>query len=251
VALAGRFPRRWWLAAAVVFAAFGFLFALGSGPLLSLGTHRLRSAELRHDARVLERRIGVVGTPVRVEKVSDTTKEINAESVGVGPTKRVIIWDTLLDGRFPNREIRFAIAHELGHVLRNHVWKGVAWFALLFLPGAFVLAAVTRRRGGLGDPGVLPFGMLVLTVLQLVLLPAENVVSRRYEAEADWVALRTTQDPRSARAIFRRFSSVDLAQPSPPTWDYVLLENHPTVMQRIAMVEAFRNRRAEASPAGS
>jgi STE24 endopeptidase len=78
-----------------------------------------------------------------------------------------------------------------------------------------------------------------------------NVVSRRYEAEADWVALRATHDPRSARSLFRRFTSVDLAQPNPPTWDYVLLENHPTVMQRIAMVEAFRNLRGEEPRGGS
>jgi Zn-dependent protease with chaperone function len=64
------------------------------------------------------------------------------------------------------------------------------------------------------------------------------------EAEADWMALRTTRDPAAARQLFRDFSTTALEQPSPPTWSYLLQSNHPTVAQRIAMVEAWRRRQA-------
>jgi Zn-dependent protease with chaperone function len=64
------------------------------------------------------------------------------------------------------------------------------------------------------------------------------------EAEADWSALRATRDPAAARSLFERFVPTTLGQPDPPTWDYLLLENHPTIDQRIAMVVAWRRRYA-------
>ena len=124
----------------------------------------------------------------------------------------------------------------------SHLWKGIGWAALFAFPLAFALAQITRRRGGLGDPGVLPYGVLVLVLLQVALTPAQNVVSRHIEAEADWVALQTTRDPASGRGLFEKFQETSLAQPNPPTWDYLFIETHPTLMQRIAMTEAWKDR---------
>ena len=94
--------------------------------------------------------------------------------------------------------------------------------------------------------------MLVLALLGIITAPLENAISRRYEAEADWLALQTTRDPGAAKRLFARFATTSLQQPSPPTWDYVFLENHPTIMQRIAMAAAWRARHAsEGSPARS
>src|SRR5207237_1648890 len=98
----------------------------------------------------------------------------------------------------------------------------------------------TRRRGGLGDPGVLPYGILVLVLLNLALTPAINVVSRRYESEADWMALLTTHDPDAGRGLFQKFARTSLQEPDPPTWSYVFFDDHPTLIQRIAMTAAWR-----------
>jgi STE24 endopeptidase len=89
--------------------------------------------------------------------------------------------------------------------------------------------------------------------LSLLATPLENVVSRRYESEADWMALQATRDPRAGREAFHSFTLIDLAQPNPPEWSYVLLDSHPTVIQRIAMTEAWatRNRTSARSQAGS
>jgi STE24 endopeptidase len=62
------------------------------------------------------------------------------------------------------------------------------------------------------------------------------VVTRHLEAEADWSALRATHDPTAGRQLFRLFASETLENPSPPWWDYVFLENHPTLLQRIEMM---------------
>ncbi|MBD0317821.1 MAG: M48 family metalloprotease [Thermoleophilia bacterium] len=244
MALARRFPRGWWLAAAPAVVAVSVGFAALHGILVSFDSHPLRNRELRRDTRALAARLGAAETPVEVQEVGNLTKRANAAAVGLGPTERIVLWDTLLDGRFGEGEVRVVLAHEFGHITRRHLWKGMAWVALIAFPGLFVLAAVTRRRGGLGDPAVLPLGLLVLVVLELALTPAVNVVSRRYEAEADWVALEATGDPASARRLFQRFARTSLSEPSPPTWGYVMFETHPTPMQRIALAESFAARRS-------
>jgi STE24 endopeptidase len=242
VGLAARLGRRWWIAATPFFIGLAALFAFLSGWLFAAGTHPVRNPPLRADVARLERQVGVTGTPVRVQKVSDWTEQANAFAAGFGPSTNVVLWDTLLDGRFSPGEVNAAVAHELGHVKRRHVLKGLLWFALFALPGAFVVAELTRRRGGMEDPGNLPYALLVLTVIGLVAAPFENVVSRRYEAEADWISLKATRDPASVERLFKRFERTSLAEPNPPLWDYVWLENHPTLMQRIAMAERYRER---------
>jgi STE24 endopeptidase len=184
----------------------------------------------------------VSGTPVRVQDVTAWTSQANAFTVGFGPSTQVIVWNTLLDGRFSRGEEDIVLAHELGHVRSRHILKGLGWTALIVAPTLWLVALATRRRGGLGDPANLPFAILFLTVLALATSPLQNAVSRRYEAEADWRALNATRDPASARALFRSFERTSLEQPSPPLWDYLMLENHPTLLQRIAMAERWQER---------
>ncbi len=232
---------RWWIAGAPVFIVLAASFALLSGWLAAVDTKPV-PARLRDDVATLERAEHVSGTPVRVQKVSDWTKEVNAFTVGYGPSTHVVLWDTLLDGRFADRQVAAVVAHELGHVRHRHIWKGLAWFALLAFPLAWAVARVTRRQGGMKDAGAVPLAVLTLVVGGLALSPLENEISRRYEAEADWAALQATRDPDAVRKVFERFAETSLAEPSPPTWDYVFLENHPTLAQRIAMAEAWRRR---------
>jgi len=73
-------------------------------------------------------------------------------------------------------------------------------------------------------------------------MPVVNVVSRRYEAEADWSALKAAKDPDAQRTLFEKFSQTSLEQPDPPGWAYLFFDNHPTLMQRIAMAEAWKKR---------
>ena len=80
-------------------------------------------------------------------------------------------------------------------------------------------------------------------MLGLLTAPVQNLVSRRYEAEADWRALNATKDPASATKLFQSFETTSLEQPNPAAWDYLWLENHPTLMQRIAMAQRYRERR--------
>jgi STE24 endopeptidase len=85
--------------------------------------------------------------------------------------------------------------------------------------------------------------LLVLVVLQVLVLPAQNLVSRREEAEADWASLQTTHDPIAARGLFRELATTSLSDPNPPAWSYLLDADHPTIMQRIAMTEAWQRQK--------
>jgi STE24 endopeptidase len=245
--VARRFQRRWWLIVAPLFVAVGAVLVVGSALLSASGAHRLRDPAIAR----LAAKEGVPGTDIRVDKVSDTTRAINAETTGVGPTTVVLLWDTLFHSGLSDQAVDFVAAHELGHAARRHILKGLAWGLLFSLPLTFLLAEATRRRGGIHRAEVVPFALLVSVVLGLLTTPLQNVVSRRYEAEADWMALQATHDPDAGREAFRSFTRVDLAEPSPPWWDYVLLENHPTVMQRIATTRAWTTSRAGSSRAGS
>jgi STE24 endopeptidase len=251
MALARRFGRGWWLVGAPLFAGLAILFAFLQGYVLAGGTTAVRAA-YRGDVAMLERREGV-DVAVREQKVSDWTKEANAFAVGIGPSTRVVLWDTLLDGRFSRGEVRVVIAHELGHVGKRHIWKGLAWVALLVFPVAFLVAEATRPAGGLGSAGAIPLAVLVLTLASLAASPIENAVSRRYEAEADWAALQATRDPAAATRLFQSFARTSLQEPNLSTWTYVLLASHPTLAQRIAMAQRWRATAARraASPGGS
>ncbi|MGH2996028.1 MAG: M48 family metalloprotease [Gaiellaceae bacterium] len=240
--LARRLGGRWWIAGAPLLAVLGAAVVLVQPLVLAPRLDPLDDPRLTAEIRALARIEGAGSIDVEVKDAHTRTTTANAEVAGIGPTRRVVLWDTLLDGRFPRAEIRFVAAHELAHVARRHLWKGLAWFCLLTLPCAFAVARTAELRGGLAEPAAVPLAALAVVSLQLALLPFANVVSRRYEAEADWVALGATRDPASARSLLRRFSATSLAQPEPPAWSYVLRSTHPSLLERMAMADAWATR---------
>jgi STE24 endopeptidase len=241
MAFAGPLRNRWWIAGVPVFAGLGLLFTFVS-PFLVGDLKPLRNQKLEAKADRYGQAQGLPDIPVKVQEVKKFTTEPNAAATGLGPSRRIIVWDTLLGKPFDDDEIGVVLAHELGHHSRHHLWKLAGWSALFTLPLAFGIAIATRRRGGMYEPRSVPVALLVAVLLQIAVTPATNVVSRRYEAEADWVALQTARDPVSAREAFVDLATTSLTDPRPPSWFYVFGENHPTITQRIAMVNAWAAR---------
>ncbi|RDI75403.1 Peptidase family M48 [Gaiella occulta] len=232
----------WWVPGAGVFVLVGALFAFAQ-PYLVTGTTPLRDPALRRAAAEIERAQGIAGVPVGVEDVSGTTSQANAYAVGFGASRKVVLWSTMVDGTFSDAEVRVVLAHEIAHHSSRHIPKGLAWFALFALPGAWLLMRLTRGRGGMGRPEAVPLALLVVAAIQLALAPAQNRISRGMEAEADWKALQTARDPAAARSLFVGFARSSLGDPDPPAWAQALLGTHPTLRQRVAMVEAWTARR--------
>ena len=235
IVAAGRWlGRRAWLGLWAAFVVLAAAYVLAYPSLLAPRLRPLENRALATQIQALGREVGLDRVEVEVRKARERTRAVNAEAIGVGPTTRVILWDTLLEPGVGRGEIRFAAAHELGHVARHHAWKGVGWFALLALPGVWVLA----RTAPWADPRSLPRLALVLLLLQLAPLPLANAISRRSEAEADAVGLRLTGDPRSAEALYRRFARTSLTDPDPPLLVHLLVDTHPTLVERIATARA-------------
>lgn len=229
----------WWIPASLAFVglALGFAFA---GPYLYPGLETPPAA-IRADADRLEAK-GLPDVPVKVEEVHEWTNDPNAFAFGLGSTRRVVLWDTLTDG-FERDEVRVVLAHELSHHEHDHIAKAVGWLAIFVVPAAFVVALVTRRRGGLGEPQAVPLALLVIVVLNLLATPLQNSGSRRYEAEADWSALQATNDPKAMESLFRRFTEEGLSDPSPPGWFHTIFDTHPSGADRVAMARAYAARR--------
>lgn len=210
-----RFGERWWLIAVPTFTALTVAVTFAT-PYALPNLKPLRDAPVAAAARSLEAKDGI-HIPVDVESVRSETSLANSEAVGLGPSRRIVVWNTLLGGRFSVSEIRFVIAHELGHQMRNHLWKSIAWTALFFVPTALFVLLAVRRRGGMSRPEAIPLALLALVLVQLALLPGQNAVSRHMEQEADWIALRTTHDPAAGRSLFVKLATTSDDEPNPPT----------------------------------
>jgi STE24 endopeptidase len=253
--LAARLGASWWLAGGPALVAAAVVLVLAQPLVIQPLFNRfepVRDRALAADIESLAARLGVHVDTVQVADASRRTTAGNAYVAGIGPTRRVVLFDTLLDGRFDRGEILAVSAHELAHVGRRHLWKGLAWFTLIAVPGVFLVAWITERRGGLAEPRLVPLGLAVGFAFFLLTLPFQNAVSRRYEAEADWLALEATGDPTSVIALDRRLVLTNLADPDPPTWYTFWLGTHPAPIDRIAMAVEFEKLRTrEAARGGS
>ncbi|MBM3677059.1 MAG: hypothetical protein FJW96_04145 [Actinobacteria bacterium] len=237
----------WWIPGAAVFTGIVAFFVVVS-PYLTTGADRLDDPALNASAERYEESQGVEGDiPVFVEEVSGETSEANAYATGLGPTRRIYLWDTLLDGRFDDDAEEMVLAHEIAHHSGGHLVETIWWFGLFALPSSYLLMLVTRRRGGMGAPEAVPLALFVTVTFYLALTPVQNLVSRRMEAEADWKALESTRDPDAMRRLMRGFAETSLGNPSPPGWAKVLFDTHPPLADRISMAEAWRVR---SEPAG-
>jgi STE24 endopeptidase len=235
MALARPLRNTWWLAAAPAFAILGLLLTF-VGPWFVFPTHELENDRLAAAAQRFAKKEGVSDVPVRVQDVDEFTDEPNAFAIGLGPTRRVFLWNTILERPFSTPEVRVVIAHEFAHHARDHLWKLNGWYALVALPSAWLLALATRRRGGMCYPRAVPLALLVAVALQIAATPAQNALSRRYEA------LQTARDPAAARELHVDLTKKSLQDPDPPGWAYALFDTHPTALQRVEMAEAWRAR---------
>ena len=189
------------------------------------------------------------GVPVRDVLVADASRRttaLNAYVSGFGPTRRIVVYDTLLRDA-PSGEVEAVVAHELGHAKDNDVLTGTALGALgaaaavcvVFLLGSWT--GLLRRAGAdsIGDPRAVGLLLALAAVAGLVGAPLQNAVSRLIEARADAHALAVTHDPSTVEVMEQRLATTNLADVDPPRWEYLMFATHPSVVERIAAARAF------------
>jgi STE24 endopeptidase len=197
----------------------------------------LPDESLARDLRELSERAGV---PVRTMLVTDAsrrTRKHNAYVSGLGPTRRVVLFDTLLQDA-PAGEVRGVVAHELGHRRFRHVAWGTVLGMLGAAAGVVVVWLVLWWSPGLADGPAdarcVPLVLLTLWLLEVGALPWETWLSRRWERAADRFAVELTGERETMVAMHRRLALANLADLDPPPLLYALLFTHPTPPERIA-----------------
>jgi STE24 endopeptidase len=245
LALMRRFPRHWWAPAAGAAVAVSAVF-LYAGPVVLDPIFNkfkpLPPGQARDDVLALAHRAGVKVGQVYEVDASRRTSAANAYVTGLGRTKRVVLYDTLLR-RFKRDETRLVVAHELGHVHYRDVPRGLLYLAIVAPFALFAGQRLTERlapRGSEpGTPAVLPAVVLSLALVSGVIGVISNQLSRRVEARADSYSLELTDAPEPFISSERRLAVQNLADPDPPRWLVVLLATHPPTIDRIGTAVAF------------
>jgi STE24 endopeptidase len=243
--LVRRAPRTWWAWSAGVAAGFvvvgSFLYPVVIEPAFNT-FESLPAGELRTELLAVAEEGGVPVQDVLVSDASRRTTSLNAYVSGFGSTRRIVLYDTLLED-LEDDEIVSIVAHELGHVANDDVLSGTltgalgAASAVGFFAWLLGWTPLLRRVGAEspGDPRVVPLVLFLLAAGGVLSLPAQNLVSRQIEARADLFALDLTGDPEAFVAMQHRLVSTNLGDPDPPAAWHWFFGSHPTVAQRMAM----------------
>jgi STE24 endopeptidase len=243
------FPSWWPVVAASGAALFvlvvGFIAPVVLEPVFNR-FEPLRDQALADELRELADRAGVPVRDVLVADASRRTRKHNAYVSGLGKTRRVVLWDTLLARGEPG-EIKVVVAHELGHRRYRHVARGTA-ISMVSVAAFVLLIWLLFQWDGLldaigatgpGDPRVIPFVLLLGAVLELAFQPLALAISRRWERDCDRFSLDLTHDTESFERTHHLLALENLGDLAPPKAAYVFFASHPTAPERLALGRAW------------
>lgn len=241
-----RFRNWFWLPTSVLIAVYAlvtvWLWPVLVAPLFNDFTP-LEDGPVRSQIERVADDSGVDVGGIYVVDASRRSRALNAYVNGIGSTKRVVIYDNVIND-LDRKELSSLIAHELGHVKSDDIYRGLA-FALLVIPLGVLFVQLSTvslarwRDDDLDGPAVIPALALFATLAVLVIGVPGNVLSRDIEAHADRFALDTTGGPEGLIGLQRKLTLTNLADPAPPTTFQFIFGTHPSTMQRIGAAEAY------------
>ena len=245
-ALARALPALWWLPAAAALALGMTLLTMISPLVIDPLFYRFQPlADEALRARLVEMagRAGLEVDEVLVADASRRTNRVNAYFTGVGPTRRIVLYDNLLRTHPPD-EVEVVVAHELGHWAKGHIRRGLWLGAAAAFAGLFVLHRLLRALAAdhgwaWPDPRLVAPALLAFMLAGLLLLPVQNAVSRAWEREADAVSLELSRQPEAAARLARRLAEANLSDPQPHPLHVVVLFTHPPQLERIRTAERW------------
>ena len=237
----------WWLWGAAVFLA-GYTFLALVAPIwlvpLFYRLTPLPDGPLKSRLLALAGRVGVPVTGIWVVDQSRKSRTANAAVTGLGRTRRILLFDTLLNEFTPD-EVEAVVAHELAHQLHGDARRGVLVQGALTLvtfrvaDGALRVGAGLLGLEGPADIAGLPLFGLVLLGVSLGALPVANGWSRHVERQADRFALETIPDPGAFIGAMVRLATLNLAELDPHHLEEFFFYSHPAIGRRIAHARQF------------
>ena len=247
VGLARLLPRWWFLpaslgAAGLVFA-MSYVYPVVVEPVFN-DFRPMQAGQLRESLMEMAAEDGVPVDQVLVADASRRTTALNAYVSGFGATRRIVVYDNLL--QVPDDQVRSVVAHELGHADANDVLVGSTIGAAGTAAAVTALALIVssgwmRRRGldGARDPVAAATVLALSTALTIVGSPVQSLVSRQVEARADLHALELSRDPRAMIEVQENLAVRNLNDLDPSRFAYFMFSTHPTAAQRIEMARTW------------
>jgi STE24 endopeptidase len=240
-----RTGERWWLVAAAgstaVMIVATFAAPVMLDPIFNDFTP-LPPGKLRRSVFETADRAGVTVKEVFSVDASRRTSQVNAYVGGIGATRRIVLFDTLLSSFSPAQTL-VVVAHELAHVRNNDVRRGVLFASIVALPGAYAVACLAGRiDAGIGrsEPTTLPALALASAIVATFVGPFASQLSRAVERRADDFALEVTDDADALIEFEQQITRANLADPDPPRWRSRLLATHPPAVERIGAAVAYK-----------
>ncbi len=238
---------QWWLVVSIFWIVFSVVLAKLTPVLiipLFFKYKKLEDEALRHRIFYLAKKMQVKLLDVFEIDFSKKTLKANAAFTGMGKTKRVILADTLKD-KYSHDEVESILAHEFAHFQRRHIFKLIAINSLLTL-GLFCLLFKTNiyllgvfKLSSLSQLASLPLVFLYFTLFGIIMQPLEAYVSRRFEREADSLALKTTQNKEAFISLMDKLASQNLADRNPHPLIKFFFFDHPPIDERIKIAKSY------------
>jgi STE24 endopeptidase len=244
VAAARRWPNWWWaiaaVGAAVLVVAASFLYPVLVEPLFNKFTP-MPDGELRTSLLQLAQDDGIEVDDVLIADASRRTTTLNAYVSGFGSSRRIVVYDTLLD-QAPNAEVESVVAHELGHVAANDIVTGTVLGALGAMVAVVALYLLTAWAGlmhwvgisGINDGRSVALLLAFVAAVAFMSTPLQSAVSREIEARADLHALNLTRDPQTFAEMQRRLAVTAKADVTPNWLLFRWFGTHPAAAERLA-----------------
>jgi Zn-dependent protease with chaperone function len=246
-----RRPKRWWLDLSLLSVPYLF-FVLLITPILidpMFNKHSpLKNRDLETKILELARRAGIGCVRIFVVEKSVDTKTVNAKVTGFLGTKRIVLWDTLIDD-LDEKQVLVVVGHEMGHYVLGHLSRSIFLSTIILLlgllwvdrAGRWLIARFRDRFlfERLSDIAAIPLLILLLKCSLLVLGPVANAYSRFQEHEADCFALELTRTNRTAALAFVGVQHENLINPR-PNWFYrTWRATHPSIGERIDFCNSY------------
>jgi len=242
-AVVRRLARSWWIWGSLVVLALTAFFTLIEPVLISpIFNHPKKLEDARVVAPILSlARANGIGTGEVWEiDASKQSKRISANVSGFLGTERITLNDNLLN-RASLPEIEAVMAHEMGHYVLHHIYKGLTELGLVIVSGFAVVSVLferLRRRNQarwrvreIGDVAGLPLAALLFAGYLFALTPVLNSIIRVQEAEADIFGLNAAQQPDGFAQIALKLSEYRKLDPAP--LEEIVFYDHPSGRARI------------------
>lgn len=238
-------PNRWWLYLGLlsfpIILFVTFISPMYIDPLFHKYTS-IEDKELEEDIRELLTKAGVGDAEVYQVDMSQDTKLMNAYMTGVFKSKRIVLWDTTINN-LKKEEVLSITAHEIGHYVKGHIWKGIflgGFFTilLLFLLNKTTLWIINNSKGHFGfteiyDIASIPLLILVLNFYLFLSSPIINGYSRYIEWEADRFELELARNREAAASSMIKLHEESLSLPRPSNIYKIWYHSHPTYEERV------------------